>query len=108
VGLWRDPCLFGDGSGSIDIDTSLQVSVGISTVAKDSIIPPKVSQFGITFVCNTVFARLGHPKTMIDIIDHVDNLCVGLDANANAKFSVSGDISGQISSATSCSSQSVF
>jgi hypothetical protein len=30
--------------------------------------------------------------------DHVDNLCVGLDGNADAKLSVSGDISGQISS----------
>ena len=28
----------------------------------------------------------------------VDNLCVGLDGNADAKLSVTGDISGQVSS----------
>jgi len=32
------------------------------------------------------------------MIDHVDNFRVGLDGNAGAKLSVSGDISGQISS----------
>jgi hypothetical protein len=37
------------GSGSIDIDANLQASVGISAVAAGSIIPPKVTQFGITF-----------------------------------------------------------
>jgi hypothetical protein len=42
-----------------------------------------------------VFARLGHPKT---VIDHVDNLCVDLDGNADGKLTVSGDISGQVSS----------
>jgi hypothetical protein len=42
-----------------------------------------------------VFAKLGHPETMID---HVDNLSVGLGGNADAKLSVTGDISGQVSS----------
>ena len=32
------------------------------------------------------------------MIDRVDNLSVGLDGNADAKLSVSGDISGQVSS----------
>ena len=32
------------------------------------------------------------------MIDHVDNLCVGLDGNADAKLGVTGDISGQVSS----------
>ena len=32
------------------------------------------------------------------MIDHIDNLCVGLDGNADAKLSVTGDISGQVSS----------
>ncbi|KAI0276246.1 hypothetical protein BGY98DRAFT_1177851, partial [Russula aff. rugulosa BPL654] len=41
--------LFSDGSGSIDVDANLQASVGISAVAAGSIIPPKVTQFGITF-----------------------------------------------------------
>jgi hypothetical protein len=41
--------LFSDGSGSIDINADLQASVGISAVAAGSIIPPKVTQFGITF-----------------------------------------------------------
>jgi hypothetical protein len=40
-------------------------------------------------------ARLGHPKT---VIDHVDNFCVGLDGNADANFSVTGDLSGGVSS----------
>ncbi|KAF8502656.1 hypothetical protein F5888DRAFT_1110589 [Russula emetica] len=63
--------LFSQGSGSIDINADLQASVGISAVAAGSIIPPKVTQFGITF---------------------------GLDGNADATLSVTGDISGQISS----------
>jgi hypothetical protein len=32
------------------------------------------------------------------MIDHVDNLCVVLDGNADAKFNVLGNISGNISS----------
>jgi len=32
------------------------------------------------------------------MIDHVDDICVGLDGNADAKLSVSGDISGKVSS----------
>ena len=32
------------------------------------------------------------------MVDHVDNLYVGLDGNADAKLSVTGDISGQVSS----------
>jgi hypothetical protein len=32
------------------------------------------------------------------MIDHVDNLHVGLDGNADAKLSVTGDFSGQVSS----------
>jgi hypothetical protein len=32
------------------------------------------------------------------MIDHINNSCVGLDGNADAKLSVSGDLSGQISS----------
>jgi hypothetical protein len=32
------------------------------------------------------------------MIDHVDNLCEGLDGNADAKLSVTGDLSGQVSS----------
>jgi len=32
------------------------------------------------------------------MVDHVDNFCAGLDGNSNAKLSVSGDISGQVSS----------
>jgi len=32
------------------------------------------------------------------MIDHVDNLFIGLDGNADAKLSVTGDISGQVSS----------
>ncbi len=41
--------LFNDGSGSIDINADLKATVGISAVAAGSIIPPKVTQFGITF-----------------------------------------------------------
>ena len=37
------------GSGSIDIDTNLQASVGFSVVAAGTVIPPKVTQFGLTF-----------------------------------------------------------
>jgi hypothetical protein len=32
------------------------------------------------------------------MIDHINDLCLGLDGNADAKLSVMGDISGQISS----------
>ena len=32
------------------------------------------------------------------MIDHVDNPCVGVDGNADAKLSVTGDLSGQVSS----------
>jgi hypothetical protein len=32
------------------------------------------------------------------MIDHVDNLCVGLSGNADAKLGVTGDFSGKISS----------
>jgi hypothetical protein len=32
------------------------------------------------------------------MIDHVHNFCVGLSGNADATLSVTGDISGQISS----------
>ena len=46
-------------------------------------------------VCNIAFARLSHPET---IIDHDGNFCVGLSGSADAKLSVTGDISGQISS----------
>ncbi|KAN0123083.1 hypothetical protein V8E52_003036 [Russula decolorans] len=63
--------LFNDGSGSIDIDTDLQATVGISAVAAGTVIPPKLTQFGVTF---------------------------GLGGNADAKLSVTGDISGQVSS----------
>jgi hypothetical protein len=42
-----------------------------------------------------VFARLDHPETMID---HINNICVVLDGNADAKLSVSADISKQVSS----------
>ena len=41
--------LFNDGSGSIDIDANLQVSVGLSAVAAGTIVPPKVTQFDINF-----------------------------------------------------------
>ena len=41
--------LFSDGSGSIDIDTNLQVSVTLSANAAGTIAPPKLTQFGITF-----------------------------------------------------------
>ena len=41
--------LFSDGSGSVDIDANLQASVGISAVAAGTIIPPKLTQFEITF-----------------------------------------------------------
>jgi hypothetical protein len=42
-----------------------------------------------------MFARLGHPET---VTKHVDNLSVDLGGNADAKLSVTGDISGQVSS----------
>jgi hypothetical protein len=42
-----------------------------------------------------MLAKLGHPETMIN---HVDNLCVDLGGNADANLSVTGDISGQVSS----------
>ncbi|KAF8502657.1 hypothetical protein F5888DRAFT_1800191 [Russula emetica] len=63
--------LFSQGSGSIDINADLQATVGISAVAAGTILPPKLTQFEITF---------------------------GLDGNADATLSVTGDISGQVSS----------
>ncbi|KAF8502608.1 hypothetical protein F5888DRAFT_1607712 [Russula emetica] len=71
IGFSGQRNLFSDGSGSININTNLQASVGISTVAMGKIVPPTVTQFGITFV---------------------------LDGNADAKLSVSGDLSGKVSS----------
>jgi hypothetical protein len=41
--------LFKDGSSSIDIDANLQASVGISALASGTIIPPKITQFAVTF-----------------------------------------------------------
>jgi hypothetical protein len=88
--------LFTDGPSSIDINTNVQLSVGISAVAAGKIIPPQVSQFGITYgmlyrICSV------RPST---IIDHVDDICVGLNGNADAKLSFSpGSTSGPISSA---------
>ncbi|KAF8496249.1 hypothetical protein F5888DRAFT_1946660 [Russula emetica] len=63
--------LFSNGSSSMDVYTNLQASVGISAVIAGTIVPPNVTQFGITFI---------------------------LDGNADVKFNVLGNISGSISS----------
>jgi len=84
--------LFSDGSGSVDIDANLQASVGISAVAAGTILPPKLTQFEITF---GMLYRIYQARTMID---RVHDFYVGVDGNADAKISVSGDISGKVSS----------
>ncbi|KAF8502654.1 hypothetical protein F5888DRAFT_1607718 [Russula emetica] len=58
-------------SVSLDVDANVHASIGIGAVAAGTIIPPKITEFGLDFV---------------------------LDGNVDAKFNVVANISGQVSS----------
>jgi hypothetical protein len=82
-------------SVSLDVGANVHASIGIGAVAAGTIIPPKITEFGLDFgvlycVLSSSFRR--------QKINHVDNLCVALDGNVDAKFNVLANISGQVSS----------